>query len=144
LAEPADIVAAVEAWLHLYPAKPAAPWIAARPLDGRRALVTSGPTHEPLDPVRYLANRSSGRQGHAIAGALAGYGAAVTLVSGPTTLSPPLGVETIAVETAAEMRDACLAALPCDVAVFAAAVADWRPAQVAPEKIKKANGAPPP
>lgn len=144
LAEPADIVAAVEAWLHLYPAKPAAPWIAARPLDGRRALVTSGPTHEPLDPVRYLANRSSGRQGHAIAGALAGYGAAVTLVSGPTTLSPPLGVETIAVETAAEMRDACLASLPCDVAVFAAAVADWRPAQVAPEKIKKANGAPPP
>jgi phosphopantothenoylcysteine decarboxylase/phosphopantothenate--cysteine ligase len=144
LAEPEDIVAAVEAWLHLYPTKPEAPWLHARPLDGRRALVTSGPTHEPIDPVRYLANRSSGRQGHAIAGALAGFGADVTLVSGPTRLAPPLGVETVAVETAAEMRDACHAALPCDVAVFAAAVADWRPDRLAAEKIKKSGGAPAP
>lgn len=143
LAEPADIAAAVEAWLHLYPTKPAAPWTGDRPLDGRRALVTSGPTHEPLDPVRYLGNRSSGRQGHAVAGALAGYGAAVTLVSGPTELAPPLGVATVAVETAAQMREACLQALPCDVAVFAAAVADWRPAHAAPEKIKKRSGSPP-
>ncbi|MGF1624305.1 MAG: bifunctional phosphopantothenoylcysteine decarboxylase/phosphopantothenate--cysteine ligase CoaBC [Alphaproteobacteria bacterium] len=145
LAEPADIVAAVETFLQLYPRKPETPWDGVqRPLGGRRALVTSGPTHEPLDPVRYLANRSSGRQGHAIAGALAGYGADVTLVSGPTQLPPPLGIATVAVETAAQMRDACLAALPCDVAVFAAAVADWRPDRVAQQKIKKTGGAPDP
>lgn len=143
LAEPAEIVAMVDAHLQLYPVKPASPWSQGRaPLSGRRALVTSGPTYEPIDPVRYLANRSSGRQGHAIAQALAGYGAEVTLVSGPTRLAPPLGVETIAVETAMEMRAACHDALPCDVAVFAAAVADWRPAATAAQKIKK-NGSEP-
>ena len=140
LAEPAEIAAMVESHLHLYPSKPATPWAQdSAPLTGRRALVTSGPTFEPIDPVRYLANRSSGRQGHAIAQALAGYGADVTLVSGPTRLPPPLGVSTIAVETAVQMREACHTALPCDVAVFAAAVADWRPTRISERKIKK-NG----
>ncbi|MCA8932045.1 MAG: bifunctional phosphopantothenoylcysteine decarboxylase/phosphopantothenate--cysteine ligase CoaBC, partial [Rhodospirillaceae bacterium] len=99
---------------------------AERPLLGRLALVTSGPTHEPIDPVRYIANRSSGRQGHAIAAALAEAGAAVTLVSGPTQLADPHGVHTVHVESAREMLAACLAAQPVDIAVCAAAVADWR------------------
>ncbi len=102
-------------------------------LVGRRAIVTSGPTHEAIDPVRYLANRSSGRQGHAIAAALAAHGATVTLISGPVSLADPQGVTTTHVESAAEMRDAVQAALPADVAVFCAAVADWR---VKPSKIK--------
>src|SRR5690606_35961744 len=113
------------------------------PLTGRRALVTSGPTHEPLDPVRYIANRSSGRQGHAIAAALARLGADTTLVAGPTTEPPPPGVRVVAVETAREMLAACEAALPADVAVFAAAVADWRPVETAAAKMKKGGCGPP-
>jgi phosphopantothenoylcysteine decarboxylase/phosphopantothenate--cysteine ligase len=111
-------------------------------LAGRRALVTSGPTHEPLDPVRYIANRSSGKQGHAIAAAMARMGAATTLVTGPTHEADPPGVSVIRVETAQQMLDACRSALPADVAVCAAAVSDWRPAAAADQKIKK-NGAPP-
>ncbi len=111
-----------------------------KPLLGRKAIVTSGPTHEPIDPVRYIANRSSGKQGHAIAAALAALGAEVTLVSGPVTIADPLGVRTIHVERAEEMRDAVLAALPADIAVMVAAVADWRVEARAGEKIKKQPG----
>ncbi len=128
MAEPLEIVAALEALLT--PAE-------AGPLAGKHVLVTSGPTHEPIDPVRYLANRSSGRQGHAIAAAAAAAGARVTLVSGPVEIPDPAGVATIHVETAAEMLEAVEAALPADVAVMAAAVADWRPVSASPGKIKK-------
>ncbi len=107
------------------------------PLKGKRALVTAGPTLEPIDPVRFLSNRSSGKQGYAIAAALAELGADVTLVSGPANLPAPAGVRMKRVETAAEMLDASQAALPLDVAVMVAAVADWRPAHRAEEKIKK-------
>ena len=100
-------------------------------------LVTSGPTHEPIDPVRYIANRSSGRQGHAIAAAAAAAGAAVTLVSGPVGIPDPPGVATVHVESAREMLAAVENALPADIAVFAAAVADWRTEAAAAEKIKK-------
>jgi len=113
-------------------------------LAGKRALVTSGPTHEPIDPVRYLANRSSGKQGHAIAGALAREGAETLLVTGPSGEPDPKGVDVVHVETAAQMLDACERALPVDAAVFAAAVSDWRPAGVAQEKIKKDPLSPPP
>jgi phosphopantothenoylcysteine decarboxylase/phosphopantothenate--cysteine ligase len=106
--------------------------------------VTSGPTHEPIDPVRYLANRSSGRQGHAIATALASLGARVTLVAGPVSLPDPTGVTTRHIETAAEMLAACEAALPADIAVFAAAVADWRMAHPAEQKLKKGPDLVPP
>lgn len=116
---------------------------ASAPLSGRRALVTSGPTHEPIDPVRYIANRSSGRQGHAIASALARRGAATTLVSGPTELPDPAGVNVIHVESARDMLAACEKSLPADIAVCAAAVADWRVAQAADEKLKKNGGGPP-
>jgi phosphopantothenoylcysteine decarboxylase/phosphopantothenate--cysteine ligase len=133
LAEPPAILTAIEALL--------APSL---PLAGRHALVTSGPTHEPIDPVRYIANRSSGRQGHAIAVALAELGARVTLVSGPVSVSDPAGVATTHVESAQQMLDACQAALPADVAIFAAAVADWRVAGAAAGKIKKVPGAGPP
>ena len=133
LAEPPAILAAIEVLL--------AP---ALPLTGRHALVTSGPTHEPIDPVRYIANRSSGRQGHAIAASLAALGARVTLVSGPVTVPDPAGVTVRHVESAAQMLDACRAALPADVAVFAAAVADWHVASMASGKIKKVPGAAPP
>jgi phosphopantothenoylcysteine decarboxylase / phosphopantothenate---cysteine ligase len=137
LAEPPVILNAIEALL-------AAPAEAARPLVGRHALVTAGPTHEPIDPVRYIANRSSGRQGYAIAEALAALGARVTLVSGPVTLPDPAGVAVRRVETAAEMLAACEAALPADIAVMAAAVADWRVGNAAGGKIKKTpSGAPP-
>jgi phosphopantothenoylcysteine decarboxylase/phosphopantothenate--cysteine ligase len=115
----------------------------ARPLDGRRALVTAGPTLEPLDPVRVLTNRSSGRQGYAIAAALAELGAHVTLVSGPTALAPPPGVRRAEVETALEMLEACQGALPVDVAVLTAAVADWRPERVSAQKQKKTVGTAP-
>ena len=108
-----------------------------RPLAGKHALVTSGPTHEPIDPVRYIANRSSGKQGHAIAAALAALGARVTLVTGPVALTDPAGVATVHVETARDMLAACTEALPADIAVCAAAVADWRTADAAPEKMKK-------
>lgn len=132
LSEPMTILAAIDAY-----------FAAATPLAGKRALVTSGPTHEPIDPVRYIANRSSGKQGHAIAAALARLGARVTLVTGPVTLADPPAVETVHVETAAQMLEACLAALPADVAVCAAAVADWRVARAADQKLKKdGKGAP--
>lgn len=125
MAEPLEIVAAIEAAL------------ADGPLKGRRILVTSGPTHEPIDPVRYIANRSSGAQGTAIARALGGLGAHVIFVTGPADTPPPEGVELLRVETADEMLDACRAALPVDAAICAAAVADWRVANAATSKIKK-------
>ena len=109
---------------------------AAGDLAGVKALVTAGPTVEPLDPDRFLSNRSSGKQGYAIADSLARRGAAVTLVSGPTSIRPPQGVRLVRVETAEEMLTACQAALPVDVAVMTAAVADWRPAEPSPEKLK--------
>ncbi|MBB3311631.1 phosphopantothenoylcysteine decarboxylase/phosphopantothenate--cysteine ligase [Rhizobium sp. BK196] len=130
MAEPLEIVAAAEALLDDGP----------KPLAGKKAIVTSGPTHEPIDPVRYIANRSSGRQGHAIAAALARLGADVTLVSGPVTIPDPVGVRMVHVERAEEMRDAVLAALPADVAVMVAAVADWRVASAADQKLKKHPG----
>jgi phosphopantothenoylcysteine decarboxylase / phosphopantothenate---cysteine ligase len=114
-----------------------------QPLAGKRMLVTSGPTHEPIDPVRYIANRSSGKQGHAIAAAAAAAGAQVTLISGPVTIPDPAGVKTVRVETAREMLSAVERALPVDCAVFAAAVADWRAAEVGRQKIKKQKGATP-
>jgi phosphopantothenoylcysteine decarboxylase/phosphopantothenate--cysteine ligase len=116
---------------------------AARPLAGRRAVVTAGPTAEPIDPVRLITNRSSGKQGYAIAGALAALGAEVTLVSGPTALASPAGVRRVDVETAREMLAACEAALPADIAVCVAAVADWRPESLNGSKIKKGAGGPP-
>ncbi len=138
LAEPAAILAAIRGLLD--PAGVAA----ARPLAGRHALVTSGPTHEPIDPVRYLANRSSGRQGHAIAGALASLGARVTLVTGPVGIPDPPGADVRRVETAEQMLAACMAALPADVAVCAAAVADWHVESVSATKLKKTpDGRPP-
>jgi phosphopantothenoylcysteine decarboxylase/phosphopantothenate--cysteine ligase len=115
-----------------------------RLLSGRHVLITSGPTHEPIDPVRYIANRSSGRQGHAIAAAVAALGARVTLVSGPVGVPDPRGVTVQRVESAQQMLEACQAALPADVAIFAAAVADWRVAGAAAGKIKKIPGAAPP
>jgi phosphopantothenoylcysteine decarboxylase/phosphopantothenate--cysteine ligase len=132
LAEPPAILDAIRALLD-----------APKPLAGRHAIVTSGPTHEPIDPVRYIANRSSGRQGHAIAAALAGLGARVTLISGPVTIADPVGVSVVRVETAAEMSAAVALALPADIAVFAAAVADWR-TEAAELKLKKTPGAGPP
>lgn len=132
MAEPDAIVAAVEELLAV-----------RKSLAGRRALVTAGPTHEPVDPVRYLGNRSSGKQGYAVAGAFAAVGAETVLVSGPTALPPPAGVEVVGVQTAEEMLAACRAALPVDVAVCAAAVADWRVASGAPQKLKKTDAGPP-
>jgi phosphopantothenoylcysteine decarboxylase / phosphopantothenate---cysteine ligase len=131
LVEPLDLVAAVEALLTPAPG----------PLTGVSVVVTSGPTHEPIDPVRYIANRSSGRQGHAVAGALARLGARVTLVSGPVTIADPKGCSIVKVETAREMLAAVEAALPAEIAVMAAAVADWRVDGEADHKIKKAPGA---
>jgi phosphopantothenoylcysteine decarboxylase / phosphopantothenate---cysteine ligase len=128
----------------LAPAPAPEPVFVARadgPLAGRHIIVTSGPTHEPIDPVRYIANRSSGKQGHAIAGALAELGAHVTLVSGPVSIAAPQGIETIAVESAREMLAAVENALPADAFVACAAVADWRVARAADEKIKKVLGA---
>lgn len=112
-----------------------------QPLAGAKILVTAGPTHEPIDPVRYIANRSSGKQGFAIAAALAERGADVTLVAGPVTLATPPGVTRIDVETAREMAEAAAAALPVDAAVMVAAVADWHVAPAA-QKLKKGVGAP--
>ena len=136
MAEPLEIVAAVAACLGSPPKS-------AGPLSGYRVLVTAGPTHEPIDPVRYIANRSSGKQGFAIARAAAAAGAEVTLIAGPVTLPDPPGTKVIRVETARDMLAAVEAALPVDVAVFAAAVADWRVAEAGVQKIKKgARGAP--
>ncbi len=133
MAEPEEIATAIEALLS-----------DKRPLHGLRALVTAGPTHEPVDPVRYLGNRSSGKQGFAIAAALSRAGAATTLVSGPVALDAPPGVKLVRVETARQMLAACEASLPADVAVCAAAVADWRPDLIVNSKIKKQPGATPP
>jgi phosphopantothenoylcysteine decarboxylase/phosphopantothenate--cysteine ligase len=130
MAEPLEIVGAIESFFGSG---------ASLPLKGRRALITSGPTHEPVDPVRYIANRSSGKQGYAIASACAALGAETVLVSGPTHLPDPLGVTTVRVETANEMLAACESSLPADVAICAAAVADWRVAAHANQKIKKGD-----
>jgi phosphopantothenoylcysteine decarboxylase/phosphopantothenate--cysteine ligase len=131
MAEPLEIAATAAALLRVESS-----------LVGKRVLVTSGPTAEPLDPVRVLANRSSGKQGHAIAAAAAAAGADVTLVSGPVNVPDPAGVSVVHIETARDMLAAVEKALPADVAIFAAAVADWRPQQVRNSKIKK-QGAPP-
>jgi phosphopantothenoylcysteine decarboxylase/phosphopantothenate--cysteine ligase len=128
MAEPHEILAAVEQYFA---------GAQDRPLAGRKALVTSGPTYESIDPVRYIANRSSGKQGHAIAGALARLGAQTTLVSGPVTIPAPVGVHLVPVETAEQMLAACERALPVDVAVCAAAVSDWRVGAQANQELKK-------
>ena len=133
MAEPVAIADAIEAAL--------AP--GSRLLEGRHVLVTSGPTHEPIDPVRYIANRSSGKQGHAIAAAAARAGAKVTLVSGPVSIPHPVGVTVIPVETADEMLLAVQQSLPADIAVFCAAVADWRVASQSEGKLKKTEAGPP-
>jgi phosphopantothenoylcysteine decarboxylase/phosphopantothenate--cysteine ligase len=132
MAEPLEIAAAVEELLSD---------TSAKPLAGKRVVVTAGPTHEPIDPVRYLANRSSGKQGHAIARAAAAAGADVILVSGPVDLPDPAGVKTVKVTTAREMQAAVEKALPADVAIFAAAVADWRTEETK-QKMKKGDGSP--
>ena len=134
LAEPPQILEAIEAAIG---------GPAARPLAGKRVLVTAGPTVEPLDPARALTNFSSGRQGYAVAAALAELGAEVALVSGPTALESPAGARRVQVRTARDMLQACRAALPVDAAVCVAAVADWRPETVAEAKMKKNGGAPP-
>lgn len=134
MAEPAQIFEAIVQALA---------GVAGTPLAGRRALVTAGPTEEPLDPVRVLTNRSSGKQGYAIAASLARLGATVTLVSGPTALAAPPGVKRVDVRTAIEMLEACEAALPADVAVCVAAVADWRPDEAFGVKLKKGKDGPP-
>ena len=132
MAEPAEILARIEAMLS------------DGPLKGVKAVVTSGPTHEAIDPVRFIANRSSGKQGHAIAAALAALGAEVTLVSGPVTIPNPAGVGVVKVESAIQMLNAVRQHLPADVVVCAAAVADWTVANRATEKRKKKVGDPPP
>ena len=137
MSEPAEILAAIDGLLG-----------ASKALAGKKALVTSGPTREALDPVRYISNHSSGRQGHAIAAALARLGAEVTLVSGPVSLADPPGLRTVHVDSADQMLAACQAACQAagtvDVAIFAAAVADWKAAEAAVSKIKKKAGAAPP
>jgi phosphopantothenoylcysteine decarboxylase/phosphopantothenate--cysteine ligase len=133
MAEPLEIAAAVEKQ-----------FVASTALKGLRVLVTSGPTHEPIDPVRYIANRSSGKQGHAIAAAAAAAGAAVMLVSGPVNVPDPPGVKVVKIESARDMLAAVQKALPVDVAIFAAAVADWRVAEAGAQKIKKKPGQPAP
>ncbi|MEL7540398.1 MAG: bifunctional phosphopantothenoylcysteine decarboxylase/phosphopantothenate--cysteine ligase CoaBC [Pseudomonadota bacterium] len=137
LPEPLAIADRIEALLSdgpvLYGLEP-------KPLAGRHALITAGPTREPLDPVRFLSNHSSGKQGYAIAGALARAGARVTLVSGPVSLEAPAGVDLVPIETAREMLEACQSALPADVFVSVAAVADWRPSRAAAKKMKLKEG----
>jgi len=133
MSEPVDIVRAIESFFRV-----------EGPLKGKRALVTSGPTHEAIDPVRYIANRSSGKQGYAIAHALARLGADTTLISGPTHEAPPGDVNLVLVESAQEMLTACEQALPADIAVCAAAVSDWRVAEETASKLKKDGSAPPP
>ncbi len=129
MAEPAEILAAIEAVLSPQP----------KPLTGKHVLITAGPTREAMDPVRYISNQSSGKQGYAIAAAALKLGARVTLVSGPVNLSPPPGVKLVLVTTADEMLKATEQALPADIAIFTAAVADWKVAKAAPEKMKKQN-----
>jgi len=135
MSEPAEILVAIESLLGESE---------TGPLAGKRALVTSGPTREAIDPVRYISNHSSGKQGHAIASALARLGAEVTLVSGPVAVPDPPGVKVVKIDSADQMLSACLAAGKLDVAIFAAAVADWKAARPADAKIKKTAGAPPP
>jgi phosphopantothenoylcysteine decarboxylase / phosphopantothenate---cysteine ligase len=130
MAEPAEIVAAIERQLQPL----------ARPLAGKKVLITAGPTREAIDPVRYISNHSSGKQGYAIAEAAVALGAETVLVSGPVNLPIPPGVGMIPVDSAEQMLKACEGELPCDIAIFAAAVADWRAAHVAGEKIKKSDG----
>ena len=132
MAEPLEIIAAIERVLS-----------GGNRLAGRRAVVTSGPTREPIDPVRYISNHSSGKQGHAIAAALAALGAETVLVSGPSQEPAPAGAKLVPVETAAEMLSACETALPVDIAVMAAAVADWRVEATAGQKLKKDGSGPP-
>jgi len=140
MAEPLEIVAAIEAALQGETRLPLPGVVAQGPLSGRHVVVTSGPTHEPIDPVRYIANRSSGKQGHAIAAAAAAAGARVTLVSGPVTLPDPAGCDVIHIESAREMFATVESAMPADVFIGAAAVADWR-VEAAADKIKKEKGA---
>jgi phosphopantothenoylcysteine decarboxylase/phosphopantothenate--cysteine ligase len=143
MAEPLEIAAAAEALLASPPIEDFSDPRTDGALAGKRLMVTSGPTHEPIDPVRYIANRSSGKQGHAIAAAAAAAGAQVTLICGPVNIPDPAGVKTVRVETARDMLAAVERALPVDCAVFAAAVADWRVAQTGRQKIKKQKGATP-
>jgi phosphopantothenoylcysteine decarboxylase/phosphopantothenate--cysteine ligase len=138
MSEPEEIVAAVEGLLTAERPR------LEKPLAGKRAVVTSGPTREAIDPVRYISNHSSGKQGHAIASALARLGAEVTLVSGPVAIPDPAGLGTVHVDSADQMLAACLAAGSVDIAVCAAAVADWKAAHPAGSKIKKQAGAAPP
>jgi phosphopantothenoylcysteine decarboxylase/phosphopantothenate--cysteine ligase len=133
MAEPLEIVAAIESIFQ--PAE--------KSLTGKRVIITAGPTHEPIDPVRYLANRSSGKQGYALAEAAAALGAETVLVSGPVGLEPPASVKRVKVETADEMLEAVMKALPADIAIFAAAVADWKPEKQAAQKMKKGSKAVP-
>lgn len=133
MAEPAEIVEAIIATLTP----------PDRPLAGRKVVITAGPTREPIDPVRFISNHSSGRQGYALAEAAVAMGAHTVLVSGPVTIPVPPGAEVIPVETARDMLEACEDEMPCDIAIFAAAVADWRIDQTAREKIKKGNAGPP-
>jgi phosphopantothenoylcysteine decarboxylase / phosphopantothenate---cysteine ligase len=135
MAEPLEIAIAAERWLR--PPQP-------QPLAGKRVLITAGPTHEPIDPVRYIANRSSGKQGFAIAAAARAAGAEVTLISGPVELSNPPGVTVTRVESARDMLRQVEASLPVDIAVFAAAVADWRVANAGEQKLKKTQAGMPP
>ena len=141
MSEPMTIVAAIEQALASDTTIALPPHLergSSKPLSGRRVIVTSGPTHEPIDPVRYIANRSSGKQGHALARAAAEAGAEVVLVSGPVAVPDPPGLQIVHVETARQMLAAVEAALPADIFIAAAAVADWRVAELAEEKIKKA------
>lgn len=133
MAEPGEILAVIIAMLTPK----------AQPLAGKKVVITAGPTREPIDPVRFISNHSSGKQGYAIAAAAAELGAETVLVSGPTSLSVPPGVQMIAVETAQQMLEACVSELPADIAIFSAAVADWRVASQASEKMKKNTSGPP-
>src|SRR5262249_46260814 len=142
MSDPAAIYAAIEQMLArdtMIPLPPDVPGLRQTTglLAGRRVVVTSGPTREPIDPVRYISNRSSGKQGHAIAAAAAGAGAEVILISRPVTLADPMGVTTIHIETARDMLSEVEAALPADIFIGVAAVADWRAAEVSSSKVKK-------
>src|SRR5690349_4495711 len=139
MAEPSEILAGIEAYFA-GGTLPLAGGSAARPLAGRKVLITAGPTHEPIDPVRYIANKSSGRQGYALAEAAVAMGAQTILVSGPVHLPIPPGAQMMPVETALEMLETVEAELPADIAIFAAAVADWRVAAAADQKLKKGAG----
>ncbi len=140
MAEPPEILAAIEAHFAGTALTPAS-GLASRPLTGRKIIITAGPTHEPIDPVRYIANRSSGKQGYALAEAAVALGAETILVSGPVHLAIPSGAQMMPVETAAQMLKTVEAELPADIAIFAAAVADWRVAEAADQKIKKGSSA---